>query len=98
MKRRTKIITLSSAGLAIAVLAVMAFASSGWIVDRYWIWMLEHGKPADRDRAVVALAERGSPDGLPYLLGRLTQVFGNAEPGTEGPCTSEELGKIQQVR
>ena len=39
MKRRTKIITLSSAVFASGVLAVMAFASSGRVVDRYWIWM-----------------------------------------------------------
>jgi len=61
------VVAAASACLALAVLAAFAVAKRERLLEAWYVWRLEAGDPAEKDRAAEALAAMGSPQGARYL-------------------------------
>jgi len=83
-RRRGMVVAAAGAGLAVAVLLVLAVAMRERLLEAWYVWRLDAGDEAEKDRAAEGLAAMGSPRGAGHLYGKLrTKLEAKLRFGTE---------------
>jgi len=91
------VVAAAGACLASAVLLILAVAMREHLLEAWYVWRLEAGDQAEKDRAAEALAAMESPRGAGHLYGKLrTKLEAKLRFGTE-KITLKDLVKILTV-
>ena len=89
------VVAAASAGLALLVLAVFAVTMRERLSEAWYVWRLEAGDQAEKDRAAEALAAMGSPRVAGYLYEKVRpQLESRLTFGAQKPLPLNDFVRI----